>query len=77
LARAVNTPPLASDLYGCHKLVAENNVRSSRLAWSILRLSGVITLDPLIDHGDFDSFNFGASMPDDGWKPGRCDWRPQ
>src|SRR6185312_5351951 len=28
------TPPLASDLYGCHKLEAENIVRSTDLEWS-------------------------------------------
>jgi nucleoside-diphosphate-sugar epimerase len=59
------TPPLASELYGCHKLEAENIVHSSSLEWSILRLSGVTTLDPLIDYGDFDSFYFGALMPED------------
>jgi nucleoside-diphosphate-sugar epimerase len=60
-----DTPPLASELYGCQKLEAENVVRSSDLEWSILRLAGVITLEPLIDYGDFDSFYFGAVMPDD------------
>ncbi|MGZ6777394.1 MAG: NAD-dependent epimerase/dehydratase family protein [Mycobacterium sp.] len=60
-----DTPPLATDLYGCHKLEAENIVRSSGLEWSILRLSGVISLDPLIDYGDLDSFYFGALMPAD------------
>ena len=60
-----DTPPLASELYGCHKLEAENIVRSSDLEWSILRLAGVITLEPLVDYGDFDSFYFGAIMPED------------
>jgi len=59
------TPPLASELYGCHKLVAENSVRSSGLEWSILRLAGVITLEPLVDYGDFDSFYFAMIMPED------------
>jgi nucleoside-diphosphate-sugar epimerase len=59
------TPPLASELYGCHKLEAENIVRASNLEWSILRLSGVITLEPLIDYGNFDSFYFGSIMPAD------------
>ncbi|HKV20086.1 MAG TPA: NAD(P)-dependent oxidoreductase [Mycobacterium sp.] len=59
------TPPLASELYGCHKLVAENIVRSSGLEWSILRLGGVITLEPLVDYGDFETFYFGAVMPED------------
>jgi nucleoside-diphosphate-sugar epimerase len=59
------TPPRASELYGCHKLEAENIVRASGLEWSMLRLAGVITLEPLIDYGDFDSFYFGALMPED------------
>ena len=60
-----DTPLLASELYGCHKLEAENIVRSSDLEWSILRLGGVITLEPLVDYGDSDSFYFGACMPAD------------
>ena len=59
------TPTLACELYGGHKLEAENIVRSSDLEWSILRLSGVITLEPLVDYGDFDSFYFGSLMPED------------
>jgi nucleoside-diphosphate-sugar epimerase len=59
------TPPLVSDLYGGHKLEAENIVRASDLEWSILRLAGVITLEPLIDYGDFDTFYFGLIMPTD------------
>lgn len=60
-----DTPPLASELYGSHKLEAENIVRSSGLEWSILRLAGVITMEPFVDYGDFDSFYFGALVPDD------------
>jgi nucleoside-diphosphate-sugar epimerase len=60
-----DTPPLASELYGCHKLVAEKIVRSSGLEWSILRLAGVITLEPLVDYGDFDTFYFGLLIPED------------
>ncbi|WP_123029665.1 NAD-dependent epimerase/dehydratase family protein [Mycolicibacterium stellerae] len=60
-----DTPTLATELYGCHKLEAENIVRSSCLDWSILRLSGVITMEPLIDYRDFDSFYLGALLPDD------------
>jgi len=59
------TPSLASELYGCHKLEAENIVRSSGLEWSMLRLAGVITLEPLVDYGDFESFYFGSIMPED------------
>ncbi len=60
-----DTPPLASDLYGCHKLESENIVRASGLEWSILRLSGVNTLEPLIDYCDLDWLYFGAVMPED------------
>lgn len=60
-----DTPPLASELYGCHKLAAENIVAASDLEWSILRLAGVTTLEPLVDYGDFDSFYFGSLVPDD------------
>ncbi|HEX3285911.1 MAG TPA: NAD(P)-dependent oxidoreductase [Mycobacterium sp.] len=61
----VDTPLLASDLYSCHKILAENIVRSSELEWSILRLGGVITHEPLVDYGNFDAFYFGALLPDD------------
>ena len=60
-----DTPMAASDLYSCHKIEAENIVRSSDLEWSILRLGGVLTLEPLVDYRDFDSFYFGASLPED------------
>ncbi len=59
------TPLVAADLYSCHKILAENIVRTSDLDWSILRLGGVITLEPLVDYGDLDSFYFGALMPED------------
>jgi nucleoside-diphosphate-sugar epimerase len=59
------TPALPSDLYGAHKLEAENIVRSSDLEWSILRLCGVTTLEPLVDYGDPAWLYFGACIPDD------------
>ena len=59
------SPLAAADLYSCHKILAENIVRASDLEWSILRLGGVLTLEPLVDYGDFDSFYFGASVPED------------
>ena len=62
---AADSPLAASDLYSCHKILAENIVRTSNLEWSILRLGGVLTLAPLVDYGDFDSFYFGAVIPDD------------
>jgi nucleoside-diphosphate-sugar epimerase len=60
-----DTPLLASDVYSCHKILAENIVRSSDLEWSILRLGGVTTLEPLVDYGNFDALYFGALMPQD------------
>jgi hypothetical protein len=45
--------------------LAENIVRALDLEWSILRLGGVLTLEPLVDYGDFDSFYLGASVPED------------
>ena len=60
-----DSPLAAGDLYSCHKILAENIVRTSNLEWSILRLGGVLTLEPLVDYGDFDSFYFGAVMPED------------
>ena len=58
--------PLApADLYSCHKILAENIVRASDLEWSILRLGGVLTLEPLVDYRDFDSYYFSASLPED------------
>ncbi len=60
-----DTPLAAADLYSCHKIEAENIVSSSDLEWSILRLGGVLTLEPLVDYRDFDSYYFGASLPED------------
>ena len=60
-----DSPLVASDLYSCHKVEAENIVRASDLEWSILRLGGVMTLEPLVDYGDSDSFYFGAAVPAD------------
>jgi nucleoside-diphosphate-sugar epimerase len=39
------TPVRPSDLYGAHKVEAEELVRASGLAWVILRLAGVISVD--------------------------------
>jgi nucleoside-diphosphate-sugar epimerase len=58
--------PLAPvDLYGCHKALAENIVRSSDLEWSILRLSSVIAMDPLANLRFSDAFYFRALVPED------------
>jgi nucleoside-diphosphate-sugar epimerase len=40
-----DTPTRPTEVYGGHKLEAENLVRSSRLEWVILRLAGVLSVD--------------------------------
>src|SRR6202051_1727969 len=42
----VDSPLQPADLYGAHKVVAENHVRASRLEWVILRLGGVMSDAP-------------------------------
>jgi nucleoside-diphosphate-sugar epimerase len=41
----VDSPLRPADLYGAHKVVAENQVRASSLEWVILRLGGVDVRD--------------------------------
>jgi nucleoside-diphosphate-sugar epimerase len=41
----VDTPTRPTEVYGGHKLEAENLVRSSSLGWVILRLAGVLSVD--------------------------------
>ncbi|WP_343577743.1 NAD(P)-dependent oxidoreductase, partial [Mycobacterium sp.] len=60
-----DTPLRPSDLYGVHKVEAENLVRASRLDWVILRLGGVLTAKPRLDL-DLDILYFEASLPVDG-----------
>jgi len=60
-----DTPPQPCDLYGRHKLEAEEVVRSSRLNWVILRLGGVFTVDPAEEHYDADILFFGSMLPTD------------
>jgi nucleoside-diphosphate-sugar epimerase len=61
-----DTPPKPCDLYGGHKLEAEEVVRSARLDWVILRLGGVFTVDPAEEHFDADILFFGSTLPTDG-----------
>jgi nucleoside-diphosphate-sugar epimerase len=60
-----DTPLAAADLYSCHKVEAEKIVRSADLEWSILRLGGVMPLDPLAQWGNPDAF-YLALLPEDG-----------
>jgi nucleoside-diphosphate-sugar epimerase len=61
-----DTAPRPCDLYGGHKLEAEEIVRSSDLDWVILRLGGVVTADPAEEHFDPDILFFGSALPTDG-----------
>ena len=60
-----DTPLRPSDIYGAHKVEAENLVRASGLDWVILRLGGVLTAEPRFDV-DLDTIYFEASLPIDG-----------
>jgi nucleoside-diphosphate-sugar epimerase len=60
-----DTPLRPSDIYGAHKVEAEQLVRSSELDWVVLRLGGVLTAEPRFDI-DLDTIYFEASLPVDG-----------
>lgn len=60
-----DTPLRPSDIYGAHKVEAENLVRASGLDWVILRLGGVVAAEPRLDL-DLDTIYFEASLPIDG-----------
>jgi nucleoside-diphosphate-sugar epimerase len=60
-----DTPLRPSDIYGAHKVEAENLVRASGLEWVILRLGGVLSAEPRFDI-DLDTIYFEASLPVDG-----------
>jgi nucleoside-diphosphate-sugar epimerase len=59
-----DTPTNPSDIYGEHKVKAENLVRGSKLDWVILRLGGVLTIDmgPLVN---LDNVHFEGLLPID------------
>ena len=60
-----DTPLRPSDIYGAHKVAAENMVRGSALEWVILRLGGVLTAEPQLGVA-LDTLYFEASLPIDG-----------
>ena len=61
-----DTPLRPSDLYGAHKAEAEALVRSSGLGWVILRLAGVISVDPAAMPFSGDALFFESALPTDG-----------
>lgn len=58
-------PPHPTDLYGGHKLEAEELVRSSTLPWVVLRLGGVLSVDPKAIPFTADALFFESALPTD------------
>jgi D-erythronate 2-dehydrogenase len=61
-----DTPLRPSDLYGAHKAEAEEHVRSSDLQWVVLRLGGVMSVDPDAMPFSLDALFFESALPTDG-----------
>jgi nucleoside-diphosphate-sugar epimerase len=60
-----DTPPRPTDVYGGHKLEAENLLRASSLEWVILRLAGVMSADPSMLPLDGDTAYIESALPTD------------
>jgi nucleoside-diphosphate-sugar epimerase len=60
-----STPLRPSDLYGAHKVMAEDYVTTSELDWAVLRLGGVLLAEPRWAL-DRDLIFFEAVLPSDG-----------
>jgi len=61
----VDTPVRPCDLYGGHKLEAEQIVRSSHLEWVVLRLGGVFPVIPAAMPFTADLLYFSSALPID------------
>jgi nucleoside-diphosphate-sugar epimerase len=61
----VDTPTRPCELYGGHKLEAEELVRASSLDWVVLRLGGVLSVDPSAMPFSSDIVYFGSAIPSD------------
>jgi D-erythronate 2-dehydrogenase len=61
-----DSPLRPSDLYGAHKAEAEEHVLSSDLEWVILRLGGVISVEPGAMPFTGDALFFESALPTDG-----------
>lgn len=60
------TPVAPSDLYGAHKAEAEHHVRHSDLEWVILRLGGVMSVEPGAMPFTPEALFFESALPTDG-----------
>ena len=63
---SVDTPERPADLYGGHKLEAEQGVRASSLDWVVLRLGGVFSTNPWAMPFSADALYFESAVPTDG-----------
>ncbi|CAA0118350.1 3 beta-hydroxysteroid dehydrogenase/Delta 5--_4-isomerase [Mycolicibacterium vanbaalenii] len=59
-------PMRHSDLYSAHKAEAEAIVRASSLEWVVLRLGGVLSVDPKAMTLSADALYFESTLPTDG-----------
>ncbi|MDY6998590.1 MAG: NAD(P)-dependent oxidoreductase [Actinomycetota bacterium] len=59
-------PMRHSDLYSAHKAEAEAIVRASSLEWVVLRLGGVLSVDPKAMAVSMDAIYFASALPTDG-----------
>ncbi|GAB3238576.1 NAD-dependent epimerase/dehydratase family protein [Mycolicibacterium hippocampi] len=59
-------PMRHSDLYSTHKAEAEAIVRASSLEWVVLRLGGVLSVDPKAMTLSADALYFESTLPTDG-----------
>jgi nucleoside-diphosphate-sugar epimerase len=59
-------PVRPTDLYGRHKADAEKLVKASSLDWVVLRLAGVISVDPKAMPFNKDALFFQSCLPSDG-----------
>jgi len=64
-ALTAETPTNPADVYGDHKVQAERLVRDSELDWVILRLGGVLTVEPA-RYMSLDNLYFEGLLPTDG-----------
>ena len=60
------SPMNPTELYGAHKAEAERHIRSSDLEWVILRLAGVMSVDPDAMPFSADALFFESALPTDG-----------
>jgi len=61
-----DSPMNPTDLYGAHKAEAEQHIRSSDLEWVILRLAGVMSVEPDAMPFSVDALFFESALPTDG-----------